>query len=580
MKKVKNVEDYKKIIKENKEQIIWCIENKTDEIYSRTWKNSYIERLKEAYINMPQEIKKDAPKMEDKYSYRWSKWGWIDEKIAEGINNRYKENKTILHNVALDKERKDYVEAVVALIKMGANTTLRDIHGKTPIDYISENRINDVYQNLQKTLKRHKGKAVGLRVLRAIIEIEESKNFIGIIESKSDKNEYFEKLESFVKNNYKSKTKEDMENILSIHIFEDENKDLKAKREKYFTDKMAKNTKNIEFAQGIFRIEELDFEGLTNKNTKFEDHIKILNEIYNKHLLNFKNAYEENRIIRNHLMEDRDVKFRELQKDVLYSLRILRFVKDETVINYLETDIENKLKEHPAQVDIILNNKREVIEKIKNNLKMSVEDKFDSDIRLEDGIENTIKDIVNYINENHFNQILIKIFNIGKKGSFKDVQNFLRDYKEYLLENQPRSIKDSIDNLVKKVDILEEVININSKRLLDALVENGREINRYMLNGKLPIELAIDNNNKTMVEALLLLGAEIDLTTKNNITVLELLEEKMPDMCEFAKQQVVKNSLEKNEELESDKTNSKITEIKRVSTAKLTKLKITILLIK
>ena len=234
----------------------------TEDVYAFAKALKGIKVLKEAYINMPQEIEKDAPKMEERFKYRYtfSKLGRVDEKIAEGINDRYKESKTILHNIALDKDRKDYVEAVVALIKMGANTTLKDNDGKTPIDYIPENRINDVYQNLQNTLKRHKGKAVGLRVLRAMVEVEVSR-----YKDYSNLNKYFNDLEAFVKENFNKKTEEEMENILSIHIFNDENKYIRTEREKYFLDKIKRNTNKIECSQKFFKSNNLDFSGLAKK---------------------------------------------------------------------------------------------------------------------------------------------------------------------------------------------------------------------------------------------------------------------------------------------------------------------------
>ena len=56
-----------------------------------------------------------------------------------------------------------------------------------------------------------------------------------------------------------------MENILSIHIFNDENKYIRTEREKYFLDKIKRNTNKIECSQKFFKSNNLDFSGLAKK---------------------------------------------------------------------------------------------------------------------------------------------------------------------------------------------------------------------------------------------------------------------------------------------------------------------------
>lgn len=45
---------------------------------------------------------------------------------------------------------------------------------------------------------------------------------------------------------------------------------------------------------------------------------------------------------------------------------------------------------------------------------------------------------------------------------------------------------------MNNIDILEEIINYNYVKLLNALAVNGKDLNCFLSDGKLPIEKAID----------------------------------------------------------------------------------------
>ena len=466
--------------------------------------------LKEAYMAMPEVLEKDVPKMEDrfKFSYTFSKLGCVDENIAKGINNRYKERKTILHNATLDNDRKDYVEAVVALIKMGANTTLKDNKGNTPIDYIPEDKVNDVYKNLEKTYKRYEGKAVGLRVLRAMVEIEENENFKDVLHNKEyNMKKYFESLENFAKNNYKDKTEEDMENILSIHIFNDKNKYVNKEREKIFLSKIKDNTCIVEGAQKFFKSKKLDFEGLTDKNTKWKCAEKDINKHYNEIVSDFNNSYKGTKVIRNYLLEENSTDFIKEKEEILKLLFLLTVSKDVELNSCLESDLKKIFLENPSQMNMIVDTKDDVIKFIWQNIDFdehymktiwdNINFKTNYDValkymdlvdfnikfynKLEEKEEETLENIIDFINKHHFKQILLKLTNIIKKSKRNKIDDnvidFLNDYREYLFLEQPLEVKDFIDNLVEKFDILEAIIGVENIELLRFMVENGRNIN-------------------------------------------------------------------------------------------------------
>ena len=592
------------------EELVSCYESicKEDETDNIDMFDSVLKRINiliDAYMNMPQEIKKDSPKMEErfKYGYIFSKLGCVDDRIVKGINDRYKDEKTILHNVASDDKRKDYVEAVVALIKMGANTTLRDINGKTPIDNIPEERINDVYQNLQKTLKRYEGKAVGLRLLRAIVEIEITRN-----KDYSNLKEYLNELESFVKNNHQTKKEKYMQNILSVHIFSDENRYIRNEREKYFLNKMKRNTNRIECIQNFFKSKNLDFDGLANKNVRMDDSVKELKEQYNKMLADYRNRKKENELISRYLLQKDRVLFSEMEQDPFCILYLLMHTKGVEVREYLELELKKIFLLHPTSMDLISCNEDEVINTMLNNIEFCVQynngykkdiitkskDNFDFNIKNARGLHLELKikednqlnekereildNIIKYIEKYHFKQIILKIDNIIKTRYYKiddNVSHFLDDYFKYLLISQPGEVRELLGNLIERHDVLEVVIDANSESLLDFLIANGIDVNNYMVSGQLPIEFAIENEYETMVKALIEKGVDINKYTsagqlpielaieneneaitkmlvakgaKINTKICDLMKEKMPNMYETMNLSEYKEIEEINEE--------------------------------
>jgi len=105
-----------------------------------------------------------------------------------------------------------------------------------------------------------------------------------------------------------------------------------------------------------------------------------------------------------------------------------------------------------------------------------------------------------------------------RKITEKMIETFLMDY--------PSQIGMSIDN---SKDIFEEFINQRCFGLITLLIRKGREVNNYMKNGKLPIELAIENDDIEMIKALIHLGANVEVRTQNGIKIIDLIRDSMPE---------------------------------------------------
>eukprot|EP00833_Pecoramyces_ruminatium_P004072 jgi/Orpsp1_1/1178104/evm.model.c7180000064054.1 len=222
-----NKEELYKILKECKNEMIFFKYNGLFSKLKNEYKNLYI--ICREKLNLLNELPENIPKMKEIYPFKKSKLGVINEIIDNNINSRYKGYKTILHNEILTNRDNDLVEVIVSLIKLGANTTLIDEEGKTPFNYIYENKKDNqflkemIYQNLKKSMKNWKKESsVGLRIFKAIIQYEWF-----IENNKEHLNEYYDAIKIFVENNYRNRSKKDISNMLNIHIWHDENIQLK-----------------------------------------------------------------------------------------------------------------------------------------------------------------------------------------------------------------------------------------------------------------------------------------------------------------------------------------------------------------
>lgn len=172
---------------------------------------------------------------------------------VDGINTRYTNYQTVFHNEACKSEEKNFYNNILELIEMGANISLKDKEGKTPLDYIKDNSIIDkIYSNMEQILNSKKiSKHCYIpRIKRAMLEIELRK--FEFLEKKSLE-DYFNSVIDFVKY-YKNKKfgKEEIENGLSNLIWHDETIYIRNQRENYFLKLKDRCISKINDAQQFF----------------------------------------------------------------------------------------------------------------------------------------------------------------------------------------------------------------------------------------------------------------------------------------------------------------------------------------
>jgi len=243
---------------------------------------------------------------------------------------------------------------------------------------------------------------------------------------------------AFVKKNKDLKSYEEMEDILGIHIWHEENTFIRKEREKYFSELKKKCKVIIDEILTYFKNNGLNDMGLTADNKKWKSDDNEENIKYNENLKKIDNAVDELQIINTYLLEKSSVKFIVEQNTIKNEIEIINYNTFSEAINRcMEDDIENFIMEYPSQVDMTLNN-----------------------------------------------------------GN----------------------------------DILEEIIDQKNVRLLESLQKNGRDLNSYMKDGKLPLEKAIENNNTYFVKEMINLGVSLETETKSGMKLKDLLKEKMPSL--------------------------------------------------
>ncbi|OUM62889.1 hypothetical protein PIROE2DRAFT_61598 [Piromyces sp. E2] len=270
-----------------------------------------------------------------------------DEIKFPGIDTRYNDYKTAIHNEACKIYDKNYNNNIVTLIKLGANISLKDNMGKTPLDFIDDNKINKIYSIMEKELYINGCRNCYIpRIKRVLVEIQLRK--YGDLEEQSYE-DYFNSIINFVKYYRNKRNKEEIENSLSNLLWHDENIDIRKKREDYFL--KLKNNKG------------LNQEGMTNDGKKWKG--KTLDECkkYNQYIIDKPKFLDEIHLINEYFIERNNIKFNNYKNNIKQELEILNNnIYSEGVIKCMEEDIERFFMEYPSQIDMELNNNTDILE--------------------------------------------------------------------------------------------------------------------------------------------------------------------------------------------------------------------------
>lgn len=307
-------------------------------------------------------LSSNIPKFKDKYCNLLNRFVHAGDSINPTINQRYVNYKTIFHNEASTNKDQDFAEVIVALIKMGGNVSLKDNVGKTPFDYIENNsKLDEVYECLNRHLAKTTAEsAVGLRIMRGMLEIEmTSKNNLENLEK------YFDAVMNYVKRNKNEKSYEEMEDILSIHIWHEENPYIRNEKEKYFSGLKKECKKKIDEIQKFFNKNGLDETGFTPDNKKWKTDDTEENTKYNEYLKKIDEAVDDLQTINTYLLEKSSVRFTVEKNTIKNEIEIINYNTFSEAINRcMEKDIENFLMEYPSQVLMTLNNNNDILEEI------------------------------------------------------------------------------------------------------------------------------------------------------------------------------------------------------------------------
>jgi len=245
---------------------------------------------------------------------------------------------------------------------MGGNVSLKDNVGKTPFDYIENNsKLDEVYECLNRHLAKTTAEsAVGLRIMRGMLEIEmTSKNNLENLEK------YFDAVMNYVKRNKNEKSYEEMEDILSIHIWHEENPYIRNEKEKYFSGLKKECKKKIDEIQKFFNKNGLDETGFTPDNKKWKTDDTEENTKYNEYLKKIDEAVDDLQTINTYLLEKSSVRFTVEKNTIKNEIEIINYNTFSEAINRcMEKDIENFLMEYPSQVLMTLNNNNDILEEI------------------------------------------------------------------------------------------------------------------------------------------------------------------------------------------------------------------------
>jgi len=203
----------------------------------------------------------------------------------------------------------------------------------------------------------------------------------------------------------------------------------------------------------------------------------------------------------------------------------------DVIIKYLidhGANVDVKSKEGDTPLTITCKKGNEVIVKYLIN--------HGADISLRNGSNETPLTIAYKIRNKPIIKCLIekslKLLSIEKQqqdryGIEENIETFLKRY--------PSQVNMCLED---NLDILEEMINQRNLRLINVLINGGRDINNYMIGGKLPIEVAIENKDSEIVRELIELGANIEVRTKTGKKIVDLIKS---NMAEFYKMESIVN---------------------------------------
>ncbi|KAL6630747.1 ankyrin repeat-containing domain protein [Neocallimastix sp. 'constans'] len=460
-------------------------------------------KLQDIINNLPKDFQKR------KENYLKKKY---DDKIAPFINERYENYSTILHIEAKNNENKDYIEEIMSLIKLGANTTLRDEDNKTYIDYIPDNMKEKYYLCLKDSYKKGRNKnAENLRLLKAIIQYEWFKE-----EKTESITKYFDNIYEFVRDYIKrKKNMESLNEILSIHICHDEDSKLRQKREQYFENRLQKNQKEIE----------ANFYCLNHMNLMVNIKGKYVNTdgsemIYIKRK---DKLSEENKIIRNYLLDDSNDEFKELKQEIEDSFNILNNNDYGSTMNsLLKEDIKNFIKEYPSQIYMKLSTGKYLFDEIiyhKNLFLIKLFLRYgrsldyyinDSKLPLEIAVEE---------NSTEFAKELIKL------GASLNVRTI---HGQKLYEIIYESNKDELKDFTNKYLNPSDLISYTSTHSLFPTESNEDvfEQNLYFDNNKNSLEelIIFDNNDNKLLNKSYGINFEGERSKNSNFLVRSLIK--------------------------------------------------------
>jgi len=421
-------------------------------------------------------------------------------KFKKDINSRDAEdnNKTELHKKFENYNGEEYNYEIINLIKLGANSTLRDDEWKIPFDFIDEQDINNICSNLKKISTKSKeengNREERLRILKFINDMDDyiKRNFnnveyrikfindnIVIETSEKDfsdeKKEYFEELKNFVKEEIEKNNVDDDNNNnliyekLNLHIWHNENYSLKKEREIYFMERINENDRKIIDAEII---DDMNNNAINEMNNN-EDKPVLTNEKENNNLIDVvENAKRENNLIQKYLLEESNKDFINSRNKIINELEILiNNNYSEEMNDLFVKELEKYFKEYPSQIEIIIekNNTEKMNEKIKDYRyqKRMLTVFKNLGIKFEMLSENTKKIIETINNEtNELNEIpnKNKKVNDNKKEKEKEKEN---DSNENENENE---IKSENENENKNE-------NENEKTSSNLINDNGAALN-------------------------------------------------------------------------------------------------------
>lgn len=328
-------------------------------------KNDIVNKCEDLYVNFYEKLltlieNEEIPNVRESYYYLSSRLGKVKDEVDPNINKIYRNNTTILHNELLKYNEFNYTKVNVSLIKMGSNITLKDKEGKTPLRCISEERLNGIYNNLVYRTMIHwnLNRLVGLRVYRAILEIEYMRNNLGKL------NRYFEGLKNFILHNNEANM-ERLKPHFGLLIYHEENLYIKNEMKSYVQNLIEENDRKIEEALCYFKSLNLDENGNMKSGSKYTPKNRMEKEKYNNYMEDMTKACRENQLIRKYLQEDAYDEFVKIKDKIkIYLSYLEENCLSDNVNEILIFKVKQFLYEFPTQIYMNICENEGIFEKL------------------------------------------------------------------------------------------------------------------------------------------------------------------------------------------------------------------------